>query len=78
MQMTERERQASNMLQDIARDINTKLPKGFGFCLLAYEFGDAKDREMLYVSNGNRQDVQRAMLEFCTKVKEEHYGKEVK
>lgn len=78
MSMTERERQASNRLQDIARDINTKLPKGFGFCLLAYEFGDAKDREMLYVSNGNRKDVQKAMLEFCTKVGDEHYGKEVK
>ena len=76
--MTERERQASDMLQQIARDIQKLLPEKFGFTLLAYEFGDSKDREMLYVSNGNRQDVQKAMLEFCTKVGDKHYGKEVK
>ena len=76
--MTEREKQASSLLQNIASDISKKLPKDFGFCLLAYEFGEENNRQMLYVSNGNRKDVQRAMLEFCTKVKEENYGTETK
>lgn len=38
--MTEREQQASDMLQTIAKDIAKLLPEGFGFCLLAYEFGN--------------------------------------
>ena len=72
--MTIREQKAREMLQLIAKDIQAKLPAKFGFTLLAYEFGDKPDRELLYVSNGNRENVQRAMLEFCTKVKEEDYG----
>lgn len=76
--MTERERQASQLLQTIAREVQSKLPPKFGFTLLAYEFGDDKNREMLYASNGNREDCQKAMLEFCTKVRDEHYGKEIK
>lgn len=76
--MTERERQASQSLQSIAREIQSKLPPKFGFTLLAYEFGDDQNREMLYVSNGNREDCQKAMLEFCMKVSDEHYGKEIK
>lgn len=38
-----------------------------GFALLAYEFGDAEDRRMMYVSNSNREDVIKSMLEFCDK-----------
>ena len=76
--MTDRERQASQSLQSIAREIQSKLPPKFGFTLLAYEFGDDQNREMLYVSNGNREDCQKAMLEFCMKVRDEHYGKEIK
>ena len=72
--MTTREQKVQDMLQSIARDIQAKLPPKFGFTLLAYEFGDVEGRTMLYVSNGNRENVQRAMLEFCTKVKEEDYG----
>ena len=34
--MTEREQQANAMLQNIARDIQEKLPDGMGFALLAY------------------------------------------
>lgn len=72
-----REHQASSMLQAIAYDIQNKLPKGFGFTLLAYEFGDAEGRKMLYVSNGNREDCQRAMKEFCDKIGDNEYGKDV-
>lgn len=75
--MTEREEQANNMLQEIAKEIKEKLPDGMGFALLAYEFGDADGRRMMYVSNSDRADVQKAMLEFCTKLGDENYDKEV-
>ena len=54
-------------MQEIAKDIKEKLPEGMGFALLAYEFGDAEDRRMMYVSNSNREDVIKSMLEFCDK-----------
>ena len=63
--MTEREEQANAVLQDIAKDIKAKLPENFGFALLAYEFGEGKDKKMLYISQ--RQDVMNAMVEFLQK-----------
>lgn len=65
--MTNREEQAANALQAIAKDIKEKLPEGMGFALLTYEFGDAEDRRMMYISNSNREDVIKSMLEFCDK-----------
>lgn len=65
--MTEREQQANSMMQEIAKDIKEKLPEGMGFALLVYEFGDAEDRRMMYISNSNREDVIKSMLEFCDK-----------
>ena len=77
--MTEREQQASNVLQSIAKDIKAKLPEGMGFALLAYEFGDDDDKRMLYVSNSDRESVILAMLEFVDKNLNdpEMYGKDV-
>lgn len=77
--MTNREEQANNMMQNIARDIKAKLPEGMGFALLAYEFGDAEDKKMLYVSNSNREDVMLAMTEFLQKNLDdpEMFGKDV-
>lgn len=65
--MTEREKQANETLQSIAKDIKEKLPENMGFALLAYEFGEAEDKRMLYVSNSNREDVMKAMIEFLEK-----------
>ena len=63
--MTEREQEASNLLQDIAKYIDSKLPDKMGFTLLTYEFGDENpEKKMLYVSNSNRKDVIWAMTEF--------------
>ena len=77
--MTEREQQANNVLQSIAKDIKAKLPKGMGFALLAYEFGEGDDKKMLYVSNSNREDVMVAMVEFLEKNLNdpEMFGKDV-
>ena len=77
--MTEREQQANNMLQEIAKDIKAKLPDGMGFALLTYEFGEGDDKKMLYISNSNRLDVMNAMTEFLQKNLEnpEMFGKDV-
>ena len=77
--MTEREQQVKGALQDISNEIKNKLPEGMGFALLAYEFGDDKNRKMLYVSNSNREDVLKAMLEFVDKNlnDSETYGRDV-
>ena len=65
--MTNREQQANDALQAIANEIKERLPENMGFALLAYEFGDAENRRMMYVSNSNREDVIKSMLEFCDK-----------
>ena len=77
--MTEREEKANAIMQDIAKDISQKLPEGMGFTLLAYEFGEVDDKKMLYVSNSNREDVLKAMLEFVNKNlnNPEMFGKDV-
>lgn len=65
--MTNREKEASDALQLIAQEIKERLPEKMGFALLAYEFGEAEDKKLLYVSNSNREDVIKSMLEFCDK-----------
>lgn len=77
--MTNREQQVSDTLQEIARDISNKLPEKMGFALLTYEFGDDDNRRMMYVSNSNREDVIKSMLEFCDKNLNdpEMFGKDV-
>ena len=65
--MTDKEKQANDALQAIAKEIKEKLPEKMGFALLTYEFGDIDDGKMMYVSNSNREDVIKSMLEFCDK-----------
>ena len=64
---------AKRKMQIIAQKVKEELPNGFGFVVLAFEFGDSNDREMLYVSNANREDVVKAMEEFAQKTKS-NYG----
>lgn len=77
--MTDREQQTNDALQAIAKEIKERLPEKMGFALLAYEFGDADDRRMMYISNSNREDVIKSMLEFCDKNLNdpEMFGKDV-
>lgn len=77
--MTNREEQAANALQSIAKEIKEKLPEKMGFALLTYEFGEGEDKRMMYVSNSNREDVIKAMLEFVDKNLNdpEMFGKDV-
>lgn len=77
--MTNREKQANDALQAIAKEIKERLPENMGFALLAYEFGEGDDKRMLYVSNSNREDVMLAMVEFLEKNlnNPEMFGKDV-
>ncbi len=40
------------------------MPYGYGFVVLAFQFGEGKGREMMYVSNANRDDIVKAMEEW--------------
>ena len=77
--MTEREEKTNAIMQDIAKEISQKLPEGMGFALLTYEFGEVDNKKMLYVSNSNREDVLKAMLEFVNENlnNPEMFGKDV-
>ena len=77
--MTEREEKTNAIMQDIAKEISQKLPEGMGFALLTYAFGEVDNKKMLYVSNSNREDVLKAMLEFVNKNlnNPEMFGKDV-
>lgn len=60
-------------MQKIARKVDEELPNGFGFVVLAFNFGESEDNEMMYVSNANRQDIVKAMKEWIEKT-EENFG----
>ena len=65
------------LLKDLAKEIHTALPEGKGFVLLTFDFGDVvPERRLGYISNANRYDVCRAMLEFISKTKGT-YGRDV-
>ena len=59
-------------LQMIAGKVSAELPKGYGFCLLTFGFNGI-GKEMMYVSNANREDIVEAMKEWIEKTKE-NYG----
>ena len=60
-------------MQKIARKVDEELPNGYGFVVLAFNFGESEDNEMMYVSNANRQDIVKAMKEWIEKT-EENFG----
>lgn len=57
-------------MKTIAKKVDEELPKGYGFVVLAFNFGEEKDNEMMYVSNANRQDIVKAMEEWIIKTKD--------
>ena len=53
---------AKRKMQIIAQKVKDELPNGFGFVVLAFEFSAAPNTaQMMYVSNANRNDVEKAM-----------------
>lgn len=58
----------SEQMQDAARAVQSVLPPGTGFILLAFDFGLKPGvGRMDYVANGNREDCVAAMKEFIDK-----------
>lgn len=64
-------------LYDLAKVINSKLPNGYGFCLLTFPFNSGMDNRMHYVSNGNREGIAKAMKEWIKTVDEDSFGKDL-
>jgi hypothetical protein len=48
-------------MQNVAKAVENELPKGAGFFVLAFNFGELPAQ---YVSNSNRDDIIKAMKEF--------------
>lgn len=54
-------------LKTIAKKVKEELPEGYGFAVLTFNFEEEKNNEMMYVSNANRQDIAKAMIEWIIK-----------
>lgn len=65
---------------DLAKMIEQNIPKEYGFCLLIFPFGEVEnieDNRMQYISNGNREDIVKAMKEWIKKTEDDNFGKDI-
>ena len=53
-------------LEEMGKIIGGQLPKGWGFTLLMFDYNTTKG-SMFYISNGKREDMVKAMMEFISK-----------
>lgn len=53
-------------MQDIASEVNDRIPVGYGFVVMCFKFNTGEDR-LEYCSNGRREDVLKALQEFIDK-----------
>ena len=60
-----RDEKAEEMLNEIGKLLRIACPKGYGFSLLLFTFGEGGN--MFYTSNAQREDMIRAMREFIQK-----------
>lgn len=56
---------AKRALREIADEIKTKLPPGYGFGLFIFEFGEQGN--MFWISNAQRPDMIKALREWIAK-----------
>lgn len=63
---------SKNIMQELAKHIDSTLGSKYGFFLMVYEHDNDSGRSN-YVSNSNREDVVKAMKEFIEKT-EDAYG----
>lgn len=56
-------------LRRLGRYIGTDLPKGWGFTLMLFDYGneEVKNGGMFYISSAKREDMIKAMKEFIAK-----------
>lgn len=73
--MDENQEYIKEHLKEIAEQVKNMLPKGSGFMLFAFDFGEDDSRRMQYISNAKREDAFAALREFMQKVNDENYGK---
>ncbi len=57
------------VLKDMGREIKAKMPEGWGFTLLMFDFDKGQKGSMLYLSSAQREDMIKAMEEFLENVK---------
>ena len=57
-------------LQEIAREIDERLPEGWGFVLMAFPFGEHEGRRLNYVANCKREDGLRVIREWLEKAED--------
>ncbi len=55
------------MIKKMSEYINSKIPKGWGFCLLVFDYKD--NGSMFYMSNAERESMIEGMEEFIAKQK---------
>jgi hypothetical protein len=65
MRFEVRNEAAEAMLKQIGQSLREACPKGYGFGLLVFSFGEGGN--MFYTSNAQREDMIRAMQEFIAK-----------
>lgn len=54
------------LLRDIGHMVGDKMPKGWGFTLLLFSYGEGGS--MFYISSANREDMKKALVEMATKL----------
>src|SRR4029077_4314388 len=57
--------QIAGQMRDLGERIGEGLPPGYGFLLMIFNFGEGGN--MFYISNGEREDMMKAMREFIQK-----------
>ncbi len=67
--MSEIDEYVKKNMQVIAKKVDNELPEGYGFVVLAFNFEEGKNKELMYVSNANRKDIAKAMKEWIEKTK---------
>lgn len=61
----------------LANMVGNALPDNMGFCLMVFPFG-GKGGLLQYISNGNREDVLKALKEWIATVDtDEKFGKDI-
>lgn len=61
----------------LANMVDNALPDNMGFCLMVFPFGSEGGR-LQYISNGNREDVVKALKEWIAAVDtDEKFGKDI-
>jgi hypothetical protein len=62
--------QIETKLREIAKDIASKVPKGWGFTLLMFDFNKEKDGGMFYISTAQRETMILSLEELLDNLKE--------